>query len=53
MTQPTCKTCRFFEAYDGTCHERKLPLPGFPFVKLDDWCGRHLPSTPIVTENLT
>lgn len=53
MTEPTCKTCRFFQSYDNTCHERKLNWPAFPFVDPAYWCGLHLPSTPIVTENLT
>ena len=49
---PTCESCRFLDPYDSTCHRSKPPTAGFPFVKLDDWCGDHKPLAT-VTENNT
>ena len=57
MTQPTCKTCRFFVKGDE-CWRFPPMAPDlggacFPYVLPHNWCGEHKPKTPIVTENLT
>jgi hypothetical protein len=54
MSKPTCASCDLYESHDSTCHRRKPHTSGFPFVRVNDWCGEHKSIyAPKVTENLT
>lgn len=57
MTQPTCKTCRFFHGpvsrnghLLGECrkhtprHVDPIGFASWPVTRPNDWCGEHAPA---------